>query len=58
VLRKGGGRNINNDRYVYLNVDDNPQPLPKLRRLLDINLRLLHPEKDGRSELYYSLSVS
>ena len=48
VVRKGGGRNINNDRYVYLNVDDNPQPIPELRRLLDINLRLLHPEKDGR----------
>ena len=24
VVRKGGGRNINNDRYVYINVDDNP----------------------------------
>ena len=33
ILRKGGGRNINNDRYLYLNVDDNPQPLPELRRL-------------------------
>ena len=48
VVRKGGGRNINNDRYVYLNVDDNPQPIPELRRLLDINLRLLHTEKDHR----------
>ena len=48
VVRKGGGRNINNDRYVYLNVDDNPQPIPELRRLLNINLRLLHQEKDGR----------
>ena len=25
IVRKGGGRNINNDRYLYLNVDDNPQ---------------------------------
>ena len=48
VVRKGGGRNINNDRYIYLNVDDNPQPILELRRLLDINLRLLHTEKDHR----------
>src|SRR5439155_24314528 len=38
VVRKGGGRNINNDRYVYINVDDNPQPFTELRRLLDLNL--------------------
>ena len=31
VVRKGGGRNINNDRYLYLNVDDNPLPIPELR---------------------------
>src|SRR5579863_6993727 len=41
VVRKGGGRNINNDRYVYINVDDNPDPLKELRRLLELNLRLL-----------------
>src|ERR687891_250639 len=29
VVRKQGGRNINNDRYVYINVDDNPQPFPE-----------------------------
>ncbi len=45
VVRKGGGRNINNDRYLYLNVDDNPQPIPELRRLLDLNLGLLYSEK-------------
>jgi uncharacterized Ntn-hydrolase superfamily protein len=38
VVRKGGGRNLNNDRYIYINVDDNPAPIPELRRLLDINL--------------------
>lgn len=38
VVRKGGGRNINNDRYIYINVDDNPDPFPELRRLLDLNL--------------------
>ncbi|PWU11618.1 MAG: hypothetical protein C5B51_02235 [Terriglobia bacterium] len=48
VVRKGGGRNINNDRYLYLNVDDNPQPIPELRRLLDMNLGLLYREKAGK----------
>src|SRR5580692_5174820 len=48
VVRKGGGRNINNDRYVYINVDDAPNPFPELRRLLDINLGLLYQEKLGR----------
>jgi uncharacterized Ntn-hydrolase superfamily protein len=38
VVRKGGGRNTNNDRYVYINVDDNPDPFTELRRLLDLNL--------------------
>ncbi|HLH18493.1 MAG TPA: DUF1028 domain-containing protein [Bryobacteraceae bacterium] len=48
IVRKGGGRNINNDRYVYINVDDNPQPIPELRRLLDINLGLLWSQKTGQ----------
>jgi uncharacterized Ntn-hydrolase superfamily protein len=38
VAKKLGGRNINNDRYVYINVDDNPDPFTELRRLLDLNL--------------------
>ena len=39
VVKQGlGGRNINNDRYVYINVDDNPDPFTELRRLLDQNL--------------------
>lgn len=42
VVRKQGGRNINNDRYVYINVDDHPQPLMELRRLLDLNLAYLY----------------
>ena len=29
---------MNNDRYLYLNVDDNPDPFAELRRLLDLNL--------------------
>jgi uncharacterized Ntn-hydrolase superfamily protein len=47
VVRKRGGRNLNNDRYVYINVDDNPKPIRELRRLLDINLGLLYSEKVG-----------
>ncbi len=38
VVRKAGGRNTNNDRYVYINVDDNADPFTELRRLLDMNL--------------------
>ncbi len=38
VVKKLGGRNINNDRYVYINVDDNSDPFTELRRLLDQNL--------------------
>jgi uncharacterized Ntn-hydrolase superfamily protein len=47
VVRKGGGRNLNNDRYVFLNVDDSPAPISELRRLLDINLGLLYSEQVG-----------
>jgi uncharacterized Ntn-hydrolase superfamily protein len=47
VVRKRGGRNLNNDRYVYINVDDNPEPIRELRRLLDVNLGLLYSEKVG-----------
>jgi uncharacterized Ntn-hydrolase superfamily protein len=47
VVRKGGGRNINNDRYIYINVDDSPQPIPELRRLLDMNLAYLYQGKLG-----------
>ncbi len=42
VVRKQGGRNLNNDRYVYINADDHPQPLVELRRLLDLNLAYLY----------------
>ncbi len=49
VVRKQGGRNINNDRYVYINVDDNPQPFPELRRLLNLNLAYLYEGAADRS---------
>ncbi len=45
VVRKQGGRNINNDRAIYINVDDNPQPLGELRRLLDLNLGYLYQDR-------------
>ena len=45
VVRKQGGRNTNNDRYIYINVDDNPDPLVELRRLLDLNLGYLYQDK-------------
>ncbi|HVT59013.1 MAG TPA: DUF1028 domain-containing protein [Thermoanaerobaculia bacterium] len=48
VVRKQGGRNLNNDRYVYVNVDDNPNPFPELRRLLDLNLSYLYLEVSDR----------
>ncbi|HMC61600.1 MAG TPA: DUF1028 domain-containing protein [Candidatus Solibacter sp.] len=48
VVRKGGGRNINNDRYIYINVDDAPDPFPELRRLLDMNLGMLYQDKAGK----------
>jgi uncharacterized Ntn-hydrolase superfamily protein len=38
IVCKGCGRNMNNDRYLYLNVDDNLDPFAELRRLLDLNL--------------------
>jgi tetratricopeptide (TPR) repeat protein len=48
VVRKQGGRNLNNDRYVYINVDDNPKPLAELRRLLDLNLSYLYRDAADR----------
>lgn len=40
VVRKRGGRNTNNDRTVFINVDDHPEPLRQLRRLLDLQLSI------------------
>jgi uncharacterized Ntn-hydrolase superfamily protein len=47
VVGKGRGRNINNDRVIYLNVDDSPAPIPELRRLLDMNLGILYQQWVG-----------
>ena len=40
VVRKGGGRGTNSDRYVVISVDDHPQPMTELRRLLDMQLSM------------------
>jgi uncharacterized Ntn-hydrolase superfamily protein len=48
VVGKGRGRNTNNDRLVYINVDDSPAPIPELRRLLDINLGWLYQQWGGQ----------
>lgn len=42
VVRKGGGRNTNNDRYVFINVDDHPDPMHELRRLLNLQMSINH----------------
>ena len=38
VVRKGGGSSLNNDRLCYINVDDDPDPLLELGRLLPLQL--------------------
>jgi uncharacterized Ntn-hydrolase superfamily protein len=48
VVGKGRGRNINNDRLIYINVDDSPAPIPELRRLLDINQGWLYRQWSGQ----------
>ncbi len=55
VVRKGGGRNLNNDRYVYVNVDDNPRPFAELRRLLDLNLAYLYEDASDRLQQKHDL---
>jgi uncharacterized Ntn-hydrolase superfamily protein len=49
VVRKGGGRNTNNDRYVFINVDDHPDPMQELRRLLNIQMGINHQGALGRA---------
>ena len=45
VMRKNAGRGINSDRYVVISVDDHPDPLRELRRLLDIQLSMNHSSR-------------
>jgi len=45
VVRKDGGRHVGNDRPIYINVDDHPQPIAELRRLLDLNQTVLYQDR-------------
>ncbi len=45
VVRKQGGRNTNNDRYIFINADDHGEPVKELRRLLDLNLTYLYQDQ-------------
>ena len=49
VMRKGGGRNTNNDRYVFVNVDDHPDPMRELRRLMDLQMSINHNSAFSRA---------
>ncbi len=49
IVQKGGGRNFNNDRPVYINVDDSPSPFEELRRLLNLNLAYLYEDRTSKA---------
>jgi uncharacterized Ntn-hydrolase superfamily protein len=49
VVRKAGGRNTNNDRYVFINVDDHPDPMRELRRLMNLQMSINHNGALNRS---------
>jgi uncharacterized Ntn-hydrolase superfamily protein len=39
IVKKGGGVWLNNDVVLRLQVDDSPEPLKELRRLVDLAAR-------------------
>jgi uncharacterized Ntn-hydrolase superfamily protein len=41
IVKKGGGVWLNNDVVLRLQVDDNPEPLKELRRLVELNAKRL-----------------
>jgi uncharacterized Ntn-hydrolase superfamily protein len=45
VVGKGRGRNLNNDWPISVRVDDNKDPFPELRRLLDLNLAYVYIDR-------------
>ena len=49
VVRKAGGRNTNNDRYVFVNVDDHQDPMSELRRLMNLQMTINHNGAVGRA---------
>ncbi len=46
---EAGGRNTNNDRYVFVNVDDHQDPLGELRRLMNLQMTINHNGAVGRA---------
>jgi uncharacterized Ntn-hydrolase superfamily protein len=49
VVGKGRGRNLGNDRPVDIRVDDHPNPLQELRRLLVLNLAYLYLDRSYKA---------
>jgi uncharacterized Ntn-hydrolase superfamily protein len=56
IVCKECGRNTNNDRYLYINVDDNPDPFKELRRLLDV--ALAYNYSDRSYKLFHNKKIS
>jgi len=48
VVRKGGGYAGFDDRYIDLRVDDHPDPIPELRRLLTMQLAMRRQDRAFR----------
>ena len=44
IVKKDGGVWLNNDVVLRLQVDDNPEPLKELRRLVEMNARRFRPQ--------------
>jgi uncharacterized Ntn-hydrolase superfamily protein len=47
VVREGGGYEGFNDRYIDLRVDDHPQPIDELQRILQLHKLYLSPTEPG-----------
>jgi len=47
IVRKNGGPWLNNDVVLRLQVDDSPDPLNELRRLVEMNARRFRPRGGG-----------
>lgn len=48
IVKKNGGVWLNNDVVLRLQVDDSPEPLKELRRLVEMNARRFRPRDTGR----------
>jgi uncharacterized Ntn-hydrolase superfamily protein len=45
IVKKNGGVWLNNDVVLRLQVDDNPEPIKELRRLVEMNARRFRPRQ-------------